>query len=141
MIHFIFNPPISVSFVLWTFACSISYTLRIFLKDLILQINKNWQTLPNVLIYGAGSAGARLLSNIKLSNTYRIAGFVDDNPSLWGRSILGISIYSPSDLSSVKNHLNIQKILLAIPSISKSNLKSISDNLSLLDIPVGKYRA
>ena len=135
-VHFILYPPISVSFVLWTFASSISYTLRIFLKDLILQINKKRETLPNVLIYGAGSAGARLLSNIKLSNTFRVGGFIDDNPSLWGRSILGIRIFSPKDLSVVKNDLNIQKVLLAIPSISKSNLKSISDNLNLIDIPV-----
>ena len=135
-VHFIFYPPISVSFVLWTFASSISYTLRIFLKDLILLINKKRKTLPNVLIYGAGSAGARLLSNIKLSNNFRVVGFIDDNKSLWGRSILGIRIFSPKELPLIKNDLNIQKILLAIPSISKSNLKSILDNLNALDIPV-----
>ena len=135
-VHIITNPPLSVSFVLWTFASSISYTLRIFLRDIIIQVNKKRQKLSTVLIYGAGSAGARLLVNIKLLNTYSVKGFVDDNPSLWGRSILGIRIYSPNDLFSLKESLKIKKVLIAIPSISKSNLKSISNNLNSLNIPV-----
>jgi len=136
IIHNIISPPLSVSFVLWTFASSISYTSRIFLRDIILQVNKKRQKLSPVLIYGAGSAGARLLENIKLLNTYSVKGFVDDNPSLWGRSILGIRIYSPKDLLSLRESLKIKKVLIAIPSISKSNLKSISDNLNSLNIPV-----
>ena len=77
-----------------------------------------------------------MLENIKLLNTYSVKGFVDDNPSLWGRSILGIRIYSPNDLFSLKESLKIKKVLIAIPSISKSNLKSISKNLNSLNIPV-----
>tara|TARA_Y100000589_G_C27194081_1_gene646020 strand:- start:1425 stop:3320 length:1896 start_codon:yes stop_codon:yes gene_type:complete len=150
-LHIIFSPPLSFSFVLWTFISSISYTSRIILRDLILKFKKRKSNLSNVLIYGAGSAGARLLSNIKAEGNFEVKGFIDDDLSLKGRSILGIRIYSPKEISYIKSHLNIEKILLAVPSADKKSLEKISENInttniellqmpSLTDIVTGKSK-
>ncbi len=128
--------PASVSFVLWTFASAISYTLRIFLRDIILKIEKRRNLLQNVFIYGAGAGGARLLSNINTDNSYSVKGFIDDDPSLWGRSILGIKIFSSNNLVKLIQDYNIKKILLAIPSISKNESKVILNKLNDLKVEV-----
>jgi len=128
--------PASVSFVLWTFASAISYTLRIFLRDIILKIEKRRNLLQNVFIYGAGAGGARLLSNINTDNSYSVKGFIDDDPSLWGRSILGIKIFSSNNLVKLIQDYNIKKILLAIPSICKNESKVILNKLNDLKVEV-----
>ena len=49
----------------------------------------------NVLIYGAGVCGITVRGVLRndLQNDYRIVGFIDDNPSLWGMQLDGIMIY------------------------------------------------
>ena len=86
--------PLSLGFVLWTFISSISYTLRIILRDILIYLNNKRNDESGILIYGAGAAGARLLNILNLENKYFVKGFIDDDSSLWGRSILGINIYS-----------------------------------------------
>ena len=136
ILHIFFSPPLSFSFVICTFISFISYTIRIILKDLIFRINRNDKFISSVLIYGAGEAGALLLSNLKVENNYDVKGFIDDDLSLKGRSILGKKIYSPKELEIIKNKFNIEKILLAIPSIDKENFKRIINNISSHNIEV-----
>ena len=140
LLHIIYSPPLSFSFVICTFISFLSYTSRILLRDLILKINRTERFISNVLIYGAGDAGALLLSNLKLDNDFDVKGFIDDDISLKGRSILGKRIYSPKDLMFIKKRLSIEKILLAIPSLDKENFKRIINNINhqgieLLQIP------
>jgi len=128
--------PLSLGFVLWTFISSISYTLRIILRDILIYLNNKRNDESGILIYGAGAAGARLLNILNLENKYFVKGFIDDDSSLWGRSILGINIYSPSEIENLKIKKNIKKIVLAIPSISKDVLKIILNKLSVSNINV-----
>ena len=88
-----------------------------FMKEVLLQnitLNKNIKLL-NVVIYGAGSAGVQLYSN--LSNNYSIKFFIDDNPNIHGREIDGIKIISRKDFQ--KLYMDIDKVLL-FPSLNKS---------------------
>ena len=134
--YLLFLYPFSLGFVLWTFISSLSCTSRIILRDIIVYLNNKRNDESGVLIYGAGAAGARLLNILKLENEYFVKGFIDDDPSLWGRSILGINIYPPSDIENLKVNEKIKKILLAIPSIVKDDLRRILSNLSKLNINV-----
>ena len=136
ILHIYFLPPLSFSFVLWTFISSISYTLRIILRDIILEFKRNRLNISNVLIYGAGAAGARLLTNIKAEGNFEVKGFIDDDLSLNRRSILGVKIYSPRDLIHIKDKLDIKKILVAIPSADKENLQRIYRNINFPNIEV-----
>ncbi len=72
-----------------------------------------------VLIYGAGSAGRQLAAALANSDDMTVIGFVDDDPTLQGSTLNGKMIYSATDLSGLLIRLEIQDLLLAIPSASR----------------------
>lgn len=90
----------------------------------------------SVLIYGAGSNGRQLAVMLKHSYRYRIRGFIDDNVKLHGTYLLGNKIFSPNDISKLVQKYNVKVILLAIPSASRSERKTIIDSLIPLKIKV-----
>ncbi len=111
-----------------------SFFLRSTLSWLIKGVKEKRIVKNNVIIYGAGAAGAQLASIFTLENSYNIISFIDDNKSLWGRSIYSIQIRSPRYLFKTKQ--KIDKILLAMPSINLSRRQFILKKLSKCDIPV-----
>ncbi len=74
-------------------------------------------TLPKALIYGAGSAGRQLAAAMANSHQMRVSGFLDDDDRLHGQVLNGLPIYSPDDLQSLVETLNISDVLLALPSV------------------------
>ena len=125
-----FNLPIY--FLVWIFLTFSMCFIRIFLRDFVsLSIKKNRKSRENIAIYGAGSAGVLLSRNIQEEGTYRIVCFLDDSPNLWNRSINGIPIVSPDNMND-----EIEKVFLAIPSISKTNMKAILRRMNSLKIPI-----
>ena len=63
------------------------------------------------------------MTGVQLSSALRFAGnyvivFFDDNPALWGRTINGVSIQSPTSLPEISD--TVDQILLAMPSLSRS---------------------
>ena len=125
-----FNLPIY--FFVWIFLTFSMCFIRIFLRDFVsLSIKKNRKSRENIAIYGAGSAGVLLARNIQEEGTYRIICFLDDSPNLWNRSINGIPIVSPDNMND-----EIEKVFLAIPSISKTNIKAILRRMNSLKIPI-----
>ena len=83
-----------------------------------------------VLLIGAGAAGQMILRDIATSkeSNDRVCCIIDDNSNKWGRQIDGIEIVGGRDkiLDSVKKY-DIDKIYLAIPTISASERKAILD--------------
>ena len=75
----------------------------------------------HVVIYGAGSAGIQLESAMKYDLEIKVIAFVDDDQSMHGQYIEGIKIYDPSSLSWLAEKRGASEVLVAIPSISRSN--------------------
>jgi len=48
--------------------------------------------LSGILIYGAGGHGRVVADVIERQAKNRVAGFIDDNPQLWGREVLGYRV-------------------------------------------------
>ena len=90
----------------------------------------------SVLIYGAGTTGRQLAVLLKHAYRYRIRGFIDDNAKLHESYLLGNKIFSPNDISKLVQKYNVKVILLAIPSASRSERKTIIDSLIPLKIKV-----
>ncbi len=88
-----------------------------------------------VVIYGAGNAGIQLLSALRESREYIPIFFFDDNPVLNGTEINGLIVYSFN-----KSHLlasnHIKTVLLAMPSISISERKSIVEKLEKFSVKI-----
>jgi FlaA1/EpsC-like NDP-sugar epimerase len=72
-----------------------------------------------LLIYGAGSAGRQLASALANSSEMRPVGYLDDDIQLHGQTLNGLRIYNPSCLDELVSNLNIQDVLLAMPSASR----------------------
>ena len=89
-----------------------------------------------VLVYGAGSAGRQLASALANSNELKIVGFLDDDDRLYGRVLQGQEIYSPLNIADLIKSKEVQLILLAFPSISRSRRKEILKNLSNYQLQV-----
>ena len=120
------NLNIKILFLNFILLTSFIVGSRLFLRDLINRLNIIKQKKPNVLIYGAGNAGAQLASSIRISGKYKIVGFIDDAPSLIGRELYGIRISSFNDIQKFPD---IEHVLIAIPSLNKSSKRKIIDLL------------
>jgi len=79
----------------------------------------------NIIIYGAGEAGAQLSGALHYSTELSPAAFLDDDFTLQKQQINGLRVHSPSDLSSLINKYQIEEILLAIPSASRERKREI----------------
>lgn len=87
-------------------------------------------TLPQVLIYGAGSAGRQLASAMANSHEVRVVGFLDDDDRLHGHLLNGLAIYNPADLGEVLVEIPVTDVLLALPSVSRLRRNEILSSLS-----------
>jgi len=86
-------------------------------------------SLPQALIYGAGSAGRQLASAMASSPEIRVVGFLDDDDRLHGHVLNGLPIHNPADLAEVLNGTSITDVLLALPSVSRQRRNEILNEL------------
>lgn len=93
-------------------------------------------TLPQALIYGAGSAGRQLASAMANSPEIRVVGFMDDDDRLHGHVLNGLQIYNPADLTEMLNSLGVTDVLLALPSVSRQRRNEILNALKFHKIAV-----
>jgi len=126
---------LSIKFFALNFILLTSFIVgsRLFLRDLLYRLNLFKQKKPNVIIYGAGNAGAQLASSIQISGKYKVLGFIDDSSSVIGRELCGIKIYSFGDIDKFSN---IDHVLIAIPSLDKSERRRIIDSLKFRNLDV-----
>jgi FlaA1/EpsC-like NDP-sugar epimerase len=71
-----------------------------------------------VAVYGAGAAGAQLVSALRRGTRYRVVAFLDDNRSLQGTTVAGVRVYEPARLSRLVAKNGVSSVLLALPSVS-----------------------
>jgi FlaA1/EpsC-like NDP-sugar epimerase len=84
-------------------------------------------SLPRVLIYGAGSAGRQLAAALKTSSELVVVGLLDDDSTLHKQVLNGLKIYDPSDLLSLVAKLRVTQVFLAIPSAPRARRNEILD--------------
>ena len=90
----------------------------------------------NVVIYGAGSAGIQLAEALKVSSEMQPIAFLDSNPSLENTFLGGIKIMNPSKLRKLVLRKKVDEVLLAMPSASKSVLRSLLKEIEEYSIKV-----
>lgn len=88
----------------------------------------NPKKLDNVMIIGAGDAGAAVLKEIHLSKKYarNVCCMIDDNPTKQGRYIQGCPVIGGRDkIQEAVEKYAIGKIIIAMPAAKKSEVKEI----------------
>lgn len=111
------------------FTCSARLIIRIILNK---KISEN---VP-VLVYGAGASGRQLLPALAQVSEYFPVAFVDDNPRLHKAVIHGVTVYSSDKLNYLVDRYGIKKVLLAMPSVSKSQRQKVIARLEHLPCEV-----
>lgn len=84
-----------------------------------------------ILIVGAGAAGDMLLKDIRRNREldYDIVGFIDDDPTKKGREIQGVRVLDRcASIGSLARLLQIQLVLIAIPSASAEQMRSVVES-------------
>jgi FlaA1/EpsC-like NDP-sugar epimerase len=93
-------------------------------------------TVAEVAIYGAGEAGAHLSTLLLTTRAFNPVVFIDDNKSLRGRLVNGIKVHLPESLPALIKAHGIDRILLAVPSLSRRRRREILTQLEPLGVHV-----
>ena len=134
--------PRSIVLLNWTLSILVIGGLRLLArwllsKERLLQnIKKSGIKHKNVLIYGAGDAGIQLMGGLEHSSEYKPVGFIDDSKEVQGRNISGMDIYSFSDVKSLIKRLEVEEILIALPSTSRARRLNIISSLEPYQVTV-----
>lgn len=89
---------------------------------------KNEKNEKRLLIIGAGDSGEKLHREIRDNARlkYEVIAYLDDDYAKQGKRIHGVPVSGSIDeLDSVINQLNIQEILIAVPSASSEQMRTI----------------
>jgi FlaA1/EpsC-like NDP-sugar epimerase len=89
-----------------------------------------------VAIYGAGSAGQQLAKALGDGAEYRPVLFVDDNVELQGRSVMGLPIHSALDLPELVSRHELERIIVALPTLSAGQRAQLLRRLEPLQVEV-----
>jgi len=128
--------PRSVILINWLLLIFLVTGSRIVSKSLLIDSSKKDKNVKNILIYGAGNAGAQLSYALKYSQNYQVLGFVDDDETLQKRLLNNLEIFGSSNLHAIVEKYSISEILIAIPSISNSSKSRIITFLDTLNVKV-----
>jgi FlaA1/EpsC-like NDP-sugar epimerase len=134
------NPlPISIGFFHGIFALLLIGASRAIARQWLSQANAQGfiQTArKRAIIYGAGSAGVQLALALSQSREILPVAFVDDDVSLQGKQIAGLTVFAQDDLVSIVNAKQVSEVLLAIPSSSRATRNHIISELEKLPVLV-----
>ncbi|MGI8886395.1 MAG: hypothetical protein ACR2G9_05730 [Gaiellaceae bacterium] len=84
------------------------------------------QHRPRVLVVGAGHAGRGLARELRDTHEARVVGFLDDNPRVRRRRILGISVVGALDEASrAIAGARAEEVLVTIPGAPQERLDSV----------------
>ena len=130
------NVPRTIGFIQPIVFLFLLYCARSLFSYLLNYGQLNPKDIKNVaLIYGSGNAGVQLMNSLENSDL-KIEGFLDDNNQLKGRTLNGKKIYNPRDIEKLIKSKNVTQVLLAIPSITRSDRNRIFKEISKYSVSV-----
>ncbi|MFB2537863.1 MULTISPECIES: polysaccharide biosynthesis protein [unclassified Acinetobacter] len=78
-----------------------------------------------MVIYGAGSAGQQVAAILNRSEEHVPLFFIDDDASLTGRILGGLTVYSAEQAIQLFDKYQIDEVLIAMPSVSRLRKQEI----------------
>lgn len=119
----------AVFFIDWLLLLFLICGYRILFRILSELFNGMREKGKNILIFGAGDAGEMVVREIKRNRalSYNPIGFIDDDPVKFGNKIQGVPVLGSRDnIKNLVSSLNIQEVIIAIPSINVEVLYQIA---------------
>ncbi|MDA7601983.1 polysaccharide biosynthesis protein [Gammaproteobacteria bacterium] len=124
-------PSLSIASVLfislegWLVGLLVAFVLIIGSRVFAHYLFSDNRSKKRVVIYGAGSAGIQLAGALKVSHEMDPVAFLDSNPSLHNTFLGGVKVLNPTKLRKLVLRNKVDEVLIAMPSASKSSLRSL----------------
>lgn len=109
---------------------------RAIILQLVLAVYRNSNKRTRVLIYGAGATGVQLVAALRGHETIHAVAFVDDSKSLQGMRVHRLPVYSPMSIAEIVEEKQIDRVLLAVPSLSRLKQAQIARRLERMGLEV-----
>jgi FlaA1/EpsC-like NDP-sugar epimerase len=128
--------PRSVLVLYWLLALVLVGGSRLAARSLFHCITRGRHAKERVIIYGAGAAGVQSASALMSGREYSPVAFVDDDPVLQGQEVHGIRVHSPASLEYLADRYGATQVLLAMPSVGRSQRRRIISDLEAKQLHV-----
>ncbi len=115
--------------IYWLLAILYVGATRFLARSYFLRAERGQDSRVRIAIYGAGRAGTQLAFALRAGREYLPVAFFDDSPALQKTEVAGLRVYSPDEMTAVLAAKEIDELLLAIPSASRSRRAEIIELL------------
>ena len=114
------GPQLAQAMIIFTMALLIlGVGTRIVMRAALVRLYQRGVDRQRVLIYGAGQTGVQLATALGRDDAVAAVAFVDDNPTLNNIMVAGLPVYLPIRVEALVKELGIDRVVLAMPSISR----------------------
>lgn len=113
-----------------------SVGIRLALLNFYLLVLRWGQRRWRVLIYGAGTTGTQLAAALKSHESIMVVAFLDDDEGLQSMTVAGLRVLSPAKIEQIVQNKEIDRVLLAMPSVSAPKQMQIARRLQALGLDV-----
>ena len=115
--------------IYWLVSLTLLGGSRAVLRTLLQWFTKTGHSNSNVVIYGAGNAGAELAETLQAGHEYMPIAFIDDKHASHGTEIRGLKVYPTESLDKLIKNCDITQVLLAIPSAPRARRQEVMNFL------------
>jgi FlaA1/EpsC-like NDP-sugar epimerase len=117
--------------IAFIYICSSRYLAREFLIH-----RKSIVERERVIIYGAGSAGAKLAITLLGDDEFVPVAMVDDDLTLHKKLVKGLTVHSPTNIEAIIRNTKATRVLLAMPTASRWKRRAVLDYLAQFPVHV-----
>ena len=91
-----------------------------------------------IAIFGAGAGGRQLMNLLAENGTYRPVVFIDDDAKFRGSTLFGLPVLvgDIADLKTSLKRYEVNRVVLAMPSIGGNDYQRVLSRMEQLDLPV-----
>jgi len=121
--------PNSIVIIDYLFTVFVMNAFRIMVKVAYLEMQNTAREKKYVIIFGAGESGiiTKRALDRDAGTKYKVLAFIDDDPKKAGKTLEGISIYTPDKLEKLLEKNTIAQLIISIQNISPARKKGISE--------------
>lgn len=130
------NLPMGLHMVFGVVFFCLAVASRALLLQVVVAVYRYSSDRTRVLIYGAGTTGTQMVSALRGHETIHPVAFVDDNKALHGIRVQRLPVFPALSITTIVKEHQIDRVLLAVPSLSRPKQAQIARRLEKLGLEV-----